>query len=116
MIASTAMPGMSASTLTPFITNVTGAERWSTNHAHTSRSASPGAPRSATWSTTAAWATSSSDVAPAPTSTGVRTSVGTSLPSAVRRVASTTVANSAHTATTDQAILSPMSANHMRTS
>ena len=102
--------------MTAFITNVTAAARWSTNHSHTSRSASPGAPRSATRSTTAAWATSSSDVTPAPTSTGARTSAGTSLPSAVRRVASTTVATNAHTATTDQAILSPMSANHMPTS
>lgn len=107
---------MSATTVTAFITNVTAAARWSTNHSHTSRSASPGAPRSATRSTTAAWATSSSDVTPAPTSTGARTSAGTSLPSVVRRVASTTVATNAHTATTDQAILSPMSANHMPTS
>ena len=55
-------------------------------------------------------------MAPAPTSTGVRTAVGTRLPSAVRRVASTTVVKSAHTAATDQAMPSPMSANHMCTS
>ena len=52
-------------------------------------------------------------MAPAPISTGVRTPAGTRPPSAVRGVANTTVAHSAHTAATDHEILSPMSANHM---
>ena len=116
-IASTAIPGVSASTLTPFITNVTGAARWSTNHAHTSRSGEPGRAevgdvvdhRRLRDEQHRTWRPRRRAPVCAPRS-------GTSLPSAVRRVASTTVANSAHTAATDQAILSPMSANHMCTS
>ena len=66
MIASTAMPGVSATTLTPFITNVIGGgavvdEPRPTRAVEAARAA----PRSATWSTTAACATSSPDVAPA---------------------------------------------------